>query len=184
MGESVAEGPATMQVTTQDEDVGESERDELVGEEEPEAAEVLTAAEALTVSKGKWKVVPAKTKVFSEVDGLVSYSFEVVINMQLTHNAHSATGVSCGRQSRHVSPCLTSGAARSANQIRVGAPGGGRVMRSLRVRWLSLASSPGGSWCLRQMSRRLGMTLSCWMCPEVSLDACDLSAAEIVQWNS
>jgi hypothetical protein len=38
MGECVVEGPATTQATTQDEDIGESERDKLVGEEEPEAA--------------------------------------------------------------------------------------------------------------------------------------------------
>jgi hypothetical protein len=37
MGESVANGPATTQVTMQDEDVGKSEQDESVGEEEPEA---------------------------------------------------------------------------------------------------------------------------------------------------
>jgi hypothetical protein len=62
LGESVAEGPATTQAMTQDEEVGESERDESV-EEEPEAA---------TVGKGKWKAVPARAKVYGEVDSLVS----------------------------------------------------------------------------------------------------------------
>jgi hypothetical protein len=97
MEESVAEGPAMMQATTQDEDVDESERDESAGEEEPEAAEVPIAAEALTIGKGKQKAAPAKTKVFSEVYRPVSYSAEVIVNMQLTHNAHSATSVLRGR---------------------------------------------------------------------------------------
>jgi hypothetical protein len=99
MGESVVEGPATMWAMAQDEEVGESEWDESVGEEEPEAAEVPTVAEASTISKGKRKVVPAKIKVFSEVDRLVSDSAKVVVNKQLTHNAHSVTGVLHGKQS-------------------------------------------------------------------------------------
>jgi hypothetical protein len=86
MGESVTEGPATTQVTTQDEEVGESKRDELVGEEEPKA--VAKAVESSTISKGKQKVAPARAKVFSEVDGPVSDSTEVIINMPLTHHAH------------------------------------------------------------------------------------------------
>jgi hypothetical protein len=132
MGESVANGPVMTQVTMQDKDVGESKQDESVGEEEPEAA--VIAVESSTIDKWKQKVAPAKTKVFSEVHGPVSQSAKVVINMQLTHHAHSATGVSCARPSRHVSPPCMSGTARSASQIRVGAPGGGRVVGSLRVR--------------------------------------------------
>jgi hypothetical protein len=62
IGESVAEGPATMQAMTQDEEVGESERDES-------AEKVI---ESSTVGKGKWKVVPARAKVYGEVDGPVS----------------------------------------------------------------------------------------------------------------
>jgi hypothetical protein len=77
MEESMAKGPPTMQATTQDEDVGESKWYGSVGEEEPEAAEAMIAAEALTIGKGKHKVAPAKTKVFSKVDGPVSHSAEV-----------------------------------------------------------------------------------------------------------
>jgi hypothetical protein len=51
----------------------------------------------LTISKGKWKVVPARAKVSSEVDGLVSESAKVVVNTPLTHHAHSVTSVSLGR---------------------------------------------------------------------------------------
>jgi hypothetical protein len=92
MGESVVEGPATMQ----DEEVRESEWDESV-EEEPEAANKVI--ESSTVSKGKWKVAPTRAKVFSEVDRLVSDSAKVVINRQLVHHAHSAAGASHGRRS-------------------------------------------------------------------------------------
>jgi hypothetical protein len=106
MGESMAEGPAMMQAMTQDEEVSKSKWDESVEEEEPEAAEVPTVAEASTISKQKQKV-----------DGPVSYSAKVVINMQLTHKAHSATSVLLGRRSRCASPCLTSGTARSASRI-------------------------------------------------------------------
>jgi hypothetical protein len=83
MGESVMEGPATMQATTQDEEVGESKHEESVGEEEPEA--VAKVAELSTIGKGKRKAAPVRAKVFSDVDGLVSNSTEVDINMQLTH---------------------------------------------------------------------------------------------------
>jgi hypothetical protein len=69
IGESIAEGPAMTQATMQDEEVGESERDELV-EEEPEVVVVLV--ESLTVSKWKRKAAPARAKVYGEVDGLVS----------------------------------------------------------------------------------------------------------------
>jgi hypothetical protein len=90
MGESIAEGPVTMQ----DKEVGESEWDESV-EEEPKSAAV--AVESSTISKGKWKVAPARAKVFSEVDGPVSDPVEVVVNTQLIHHAHSATVASCRR---------------------------------------------------------------------------------------
>jgi hypothetical protein len=65
MGESVAECPAT----TQDEEVGESEREESA-EEEPVAAE--KGVESSTVGKGKKKAAPARAKVYAEVDGPVS----------------------------------------------------------------------------------------------------------------
>jgi hypothetical protein len=60
MGESIVEGPATMQVTTQDEDIEESKQEELV---EEELAAVDKVVESLTVGKRKWKVVPAKASV-------------------------------------------------------------------------------------------------------------------------
>jgi hypothetical protein len=69
MAESIAEGPATMQVTTQDEEVGESEQEELA-EEEPVAAEVVV--ESSTVGKRKRKAEPARAKVYMAVDEPVS----------------------------------------------------------------------------------------------------------------
>jgi negative regulator of genetic competence, sporulation and motility len=69
IAESVAEGPATMQVTTQDEEVGESEREESA-EEEPAAAEVVV--ESSTVGKGKQKAAPARAKVYAETGEPVS----------------------------------------------------------------------------------------------------------------
>jgi hypothetical protein len=69
MGESVVEGPATTQATTQEEEVRESKRDESA-EEEPEL--VAVAVESSTVGKGKRKVAPTRAKVYSEVDGPVS----------------------------------------------------------------------------------------------------------------
>jgi hypothetical protein len=68
MAESVAEGPATMQATTQDGEVGESKREELA-EEGPAVVEV--AVESSTVGKGKWKAAPARAKVYAAVDGPV-----------------------------------------------------------------------------------------------------------------
>jgi hypothetical protein len=65
MGESVAEGPAM----TQDEEVGESEREESV-QEEPVAVE--KAVESSIVRKGKRKAAPARAKVYMEVEGPVS----------------------------------------------------------------------------------------------------------------
>jgi hypothetical protein len=69
MGESVTQGPATTQVTTQDEDVGESEW-EVSAEEESVAAE--KAVELSMVRKGKRKAVPARAKVYVAVDEPVS----------------------------------------------------------------------------------------------------------------
>jgi hypothetical protein len=69
MAESVAEGLATMQATTQDGEAGESEREESA-EEEPAAAE--KAVESSTVGKGKRKAVPARAKIYAAVDGPVS----------------------------------------------------------------------------------------------------------------
>jgi hypothetical protein len=68
MAESIVEGLAT----TQDEEVGESEQDELA-EEAPEAAEKVV--ESSTVSKGKQKAAPARAKVYGAVDGPVSHLF-------------------------------------------------------------------------------------------------------------
>jgi hypothetical protein len=65
MAASVAEGPATMQ----DEEAGESEREESA-EEAPEAAAAVV--ESSTVGKGKRKAAPARAKVYVAVDGLVS----------------------------------------------------------------------------------------------------------------
>jgi hypothetical protein len=69
IAESVTEGPATMQVTTQDEEAGESEREESA-EEEPVAAE--KAVESSTVGKGKRKAAPARAKVYATMDEPVS----------------------------------------------------------------------------------------------------------------
>jgi hypothetical protein len=80
MAESVAEGPATTQVTTQDEEVRESEREEST-EEEPAAAEVVV--ESSTVGKGKRKAAPARAKVYVETGELVS-------NL-LNHRQHALT---------------------------------------------------------------------------------------------
>jgi hypothetical protein len=99
-----------------------------------EAAAVAIVVELLTISKGKRKVAPAKAKVFSEVDGLVSHSVKVVINMQLTHSAHSVTSASRGRRSQSALLRLMSGSAESARWTRAGAPGEGRVARSSRVK--------------------------------------------------
>jgi hypothetical protein len=69
MGESIVEGPATIQATTQDKEVGESKWDKLA-EEEPEAVEKVIKLS--TVGKGKLKAVPARAKMYAEVEGLVS----------------------------------------------------------------------------------------------------------------
>jgi hypothetical protein len=69
MAESIVEGPATTQVTTQDKDVGESKR-EVLAEEEPAAAE--KGVESLTVREGKRKMAPARAKVYVTMDEPVS----------------------------------------------------------------------------------------------------------------
>jgi hypothetical protein len=71
MGESVAEGLAT----TQDEEVGESERDESAMEE-PEAAAIVV--ESLTVGKWKRKAAPTRAKIYGAVDGPVSRLFKLM----------------------------------------------------------------------------------------------------------
>jgi hypothetical protein len=65
MGESVVEGPATMQ----DKEVGESEQEESA-EEEPAVAEKVV--ESLTIGKGKHKAAPTRAKVYTAMDEPVS----------------------------------------------------------------------------------------------------------------
>jgi hypothetical protein len=69
MGESIAEGPAMTQATTQDEEIGESEQDESA-EEEPVAA--AKAIESSTIRKGKGKAVSTRAEVYGVVVGPVS----------------------------------------------------------------------------------------------------------------
>jgi hypothetical protein len=69
MAKSIMEGPATTQATTQDEEVGESEREESA-EEEPAAAE--KSVELSTVGKGKRKAAPTRAKVYAAMDEAVS----------------------------------------------------------------------------------------------------------------
>jgi hypothetical protein len=73
MGESVVEGLAMMQATTQDEDVGESKREVSVKEEWAAAEKVV---ESSTIGKGKQKAEPTRAKVYVEVDGPVSHLFK------------------------------------------------------------------------------------------------------------
>jgi hypothetical protein len=70
MRESIAEGPATTQATTQDEEVRESEREESA-EEEPAAAEKVV--ESSTIGKGKRKAAPSRAKVYTAMDEPVSH---------------------------------------------------------------------------------------------------------------
>jgi hypothetical protein len=79
----------------QDEEVGESEQDELV-EEEPELA--AKVVELLTVGKGKRKVAPTRVKVYGEVDGPVSDMLKLLSICTNTY-AHSVTDASHGRPS-------------------------------------------------------------------------------------
>jgi hypothetical protein len=76
MAESVAEGPAT----TQDEEVGESEREEST-EEEPAAPE--KGVESSTVGKQKRKAAPTRAKVYTETG-------EPASNL-LIHRQHALT---------------------------------------------------------------------------------------------
>jgi hypothetical protein len=69
IAESFAEGPATTQATTQDEDAGECEWEESA-EEEPVVAE--KGVESSTVGKGKRKAAPARAKVYATMDEPVS----------------------------------------------------------------------------------------------------------------
>jgi hypothetical protein len=69
MGESVVEGPATTQATTQDEDVGESEQEVSVEEELAAAENVVKSS---TIGKGKRKAAPARGKVYATMDEPVS----------------------------------------------------------------------------------------------------------------
>jgi hypothetical protein len=85
MAESVAEGPAT----TQDGEVGESEREESA-EEGPAAAEVVV--ESSTVGKGKRKAAPARAKVYAAVDGPVSRLFKSM-SIRTNTYSYSATDV-------------------------------------------------------------------------------------------
>jgi hypothetical protein len=89
MAESVTEGPVTTQATTQDEEVGESEREESA-EEGPAAAEIVV--ESSTVGKGKRKAVPARAKVYAAVDGPVSHLFKSTSICANTY-AYSVTDV-------------------------------------------------------------------------------------------
>jgi hypothetical protein len=58
-----------MQVTTQQEEIGESKQEELA-EEEPVA--VAKAVKSSTIGKWKRKAAPARAKVYTEVEGPVS----------------------------------------------------------------------------------------------------------------
>jgi hypothetical protein len=69
MAESTVEGPATTQATTQDGEVGESEREESA-EEGLVAAEVVV--ESSMVGKRKRKAAPTRAKVYTAVDKPVS----------------------------------------------------------------------------------------------------------------
>jgi hypothetical protein len=80
MGESVGEGPATTQATTQDKDVGESKQEELAEEELVTAEKGI---ESSTINKGKRKAAPARAKVYAEMD-------EPVSNL-LSHRQHVLT---------------------------------------------------------------------------------------------
>jgi hypothetical protein len=93
MAESVAEDPATMQVTTQDEDAGESEREESA-KEEPVAVEKVV--ESSTIRKGKWKVAPARAKVYATMDEPVS-DLPKLSSIRTNLFAHSAIAASRGR---------------------------------------------------------------------------------------
>jgi hypothetical protein len=69
MAESITEGPAMTQATTQDEEARESKREESVGEE-PVVAE--KGIKSSTVGKGKRKAAPTRAKVYAAVDSPMS----------------------------------------------------------------------------------------------------------------
>jgi hypothetical protein len=77
------------------------------------------------------------------------------MSMSISANifAYSVTDASHGRRNRSASRPRMNGAARSARQTRVGAPGGGRVMRLLRVRSQLPTRGPRASWRRRATSR-------------------------------
>jgi hypothetical protein len=83
MGESIAEGLAMTQAMTQDKELGESEWDESAMEE---PTVVVIVVESSMVGKGKWKVAPARAKVYGAVDGLVSHLFK---SMSICANTYS-----------------------------------------------------------------------------------------------
>jgi hypothetical protein len=70
MGESIAEGLATMQAMMQDQEIREREQ-EVLAEEEPAVA--AKAIESSTVGKGKQKAAPTRAKVYVVVEGPVSH---------------------------------------------------------------------------------------------------------------
>jgi hypothetical protein len=138
MGESIVEGLAT----TQDEEIGESEQEELA-DEEPVAADKVV--ESSTVGKGKRKAAPARAKVYVAVDKLVSALLKSS-SIYANTFACSVTDASCGRQSQSVSQLHMNGAARSARPIGAAALGGGGVTRSSRARLQSPTRDLEGSW--------------------------------------
>jgi hypothetical protein len=89
LGENITEGPAT----TQDEEVGESEREESA-DKEPAVAE--KAVESLTIGKGKRKAAPARAKVYMEMDEPVSV-LRTSLSICVNTFAYSATNASRGR---------------------------------------------------------------------------------------
>jgi phage I-like protein len=89
MAESVAEGPASVQATMQDKEVGESEW-EKSAEKAPEVVAVVV--ESSTISKGKRKAAPAKAKVYAEVEGSVS-RLSKSMSIHTNTSSHSVTDV-------------------------------------------------------------------------------------------
>jgi hypothetical protein len=99
LGESVAEGPAMTQVTTQDEEVRESEREESAKEE---LAAVEKVIESSTVGKGKRKAAPIRARVYTAVTEPVSVLLKSSSICANTF-AYSVTDASRRRQSQSVS---------------------------------------------------------------------------------
>jgi hypothetical protein len=130
MALSIAEGLTTTQVVTQDEEVGESEREESA-EEEPAVAE--KAVESSTAGKGKRKAAPTRAKVYAETGETVS---NLLIRRQyaLTQSLTAQLVFECGSRSQRASPPHMNSTARSARPTRPDALGEGRVGRSSRGR--------------------------------------------------